>query len=250
MALVRTTAPLAAASAGGSVPSPPASVVKTGAGRAGPDDGSAAGGGGMSDAAASVSERWPCAAFASGASVASKDRSSHRPAYTPPSSGSTSRSTTSAPSRAAYPAADRDVLAGLLLRQAEILLRARQAAGRQDSARGKVIQVGRHAHELPPWQRPDRPAGPDPGRRRAGYLQLPVQAELADQASAFRAARQQRLRAVVHRDTRDLGYRELAAEPRRALPARSRPARHPGAGTRPPGRRYRRRRSPPSASGD
>ncbi len=42
MALVRTTAPLAAASAGGSVPSPPASVVKTGAGRAGPDDGSAA----------------------------------------------------------------------------------------------------------------------------------------------------------------------------------------------------------------
>ena len=39
-------------------------------------------------------------AVASAGNVASKDSSSERPAYTPPSSGSTSRSTTSAPSRA------------------------------------------------------------------------------------------------------------------------------------------------------
>ena len=50
-----------------------------------------------------------------------------------------------------------------------------------------------------------------------GTSSSPVQAELADQASAFRAPRQQRLRARIHRDTRHLGDPELAAEPRRAL---------------------------------
>ena len=46
-----------------------------------------------------LGQRAPAlAARARGARVASKDRSSHRPAYTPPSSGSTRRSTTSGPS--------------------------------------------------------------------------------------------------------------------------------------------------------
>jgi len=58
-----------------------------------------AGAGGSSEAAASVRVACLGVAAASGASVARKDRSSDRPAYTPPSSGSTSRSTISAPRR-------------------------------------------------------------------------------------------------------------------------------------------------------
>ncbi len=116
IAFVRTSAPEAFARAPGSAPSPVVSETKTGAGfAAAPPAGipaagepaagglslSAAGGaGGRSDAAASVSVACPRAAAARGASVAWKDRSSDRPAYTPPSSGSTSRSTTSTPSRA------------------------------------------------------------------------------------------------------------------------------------------------------
>ncbi len=112
MALIRTSAPDAAARAGGRVPRPPRRVVNT-AGRVGGGLGASwlagaglggagsGGGGGSSDAAAQASEAWVRDAWARPGSVASNDNSSDRPAYTPPSSGSTSRSTTSWPNRAA-----------------------------------------------------------------------------------------------------------------------------------------------------
>ena len=96
IALVRSCAPDAAATAGGSVPRPPVSVVKTGGGAAG----GPGRGGGSSEAAAAASDAWRRDASASPGRVASKDSSSDRPAYTPPSSGLTSRSTTSWPNRA------------------------------------------------------------------------------------------------------------------------------------------------------
>ncbi len=107
MAPVRTCAPEAAARAGGRVPRPPARVVNT-AGRAGRlparvswPAGRAAAGAAASEAAAAASEACVRDAWARPGSVASNDSSSDRPAYTPPSSGSTSRSTTSGPNRAA-----------------------------------------------------------------------------------------------------------------------------------------------------
>src|SRR6201996_5277134 len=80
VARVLIVAPEAAATAAGSMPSPPVSVVNT----AGPGDacspGRAGGGAGISDAAASASEGYVAAAAASGPSVASNDSSSDRPA--------------------------------------------------------------------------------------------------------------------------------------------------------------------------
>ena len=120
IAFVRTSAPEALATASGSAPIPVVSETKSGAGlplapagapgawvlaaAAWPAAGgllllSAVGAGGSSEAAAPVRVACPRVAAASGASVARKDRSSDRPAYTPPSSGSTSRSTISAPRR-------------------------------------------------------------------------------------------------------------------------------------------------------
>ena len=126
IAPVRTSAPEDFARASGSAPIPLVSETKTGAGgpAAPPRPGGppavaplagvppavvpsagrllpwpAAGAGGSSDAAAPVRVGCARAAAASGASVAWKDRSSERPAYTPPSSGSTSRSTISTPRR-------------------------------------------------------------------------------------------------------------------------------------------------------
>src|SRR3984885_15067848 len=114
IAPVRTSAPDALATASGSAPSPDVSVTKRGAGLPAPGAKPApsaatrsflllsaaglGGWGGSSDVTASVSAAWPRVAAASGARVALNDRSSDRPAYTPPSSGSTSRSTISAPS--------------------------------------------------------------------------------------------------------------------------------------------------------
>src|SRR5215469_1681456 len=100
----RTIAPVlmsafdALASASGSAPRPVPSVTNNGAAGVGLDEAGA--GGGSSAAAASVSAWCFLAAAASGPRVAWKDSSSLRPAYTPPSSGSTSLSTISAPSRA------------------------------------------------------------------------------------------------------------------------------------------------------
>ena len=85
VARVRMTAPEASATAAGSTPRPPASVVNTGrGGGAAPGTGGAPGscppGEGSSDAAAPVSERCAGATAASGPSVASNDSSSDRPA--------------------------------------------------------------------------------------------------------------------------------------------------------------------------
>ncbi len=99
IALARSSAPDAAARAAGSVPSPPARVLNTG-GRGADAPGPSAGGGSSAAAAADSVPWWRDAAARAG-SVASKDSSSDRPAYTPPSSGLTSRSTTSWPNRAA-----------------------------------------------------------------------------------------------------------------------------------------------------
>src|SRR5206468_2793262 len=78
MAPVRTLAPEALASSCGSVPSPVVSVTKTGAGAVAAAAAAAAGG--TSVAAAAVRVGCPRVAAASGASVASKDRSSQRAA--------------------------------------------------------------------------------------------------------------------------------------------------------------------------
>ena len=94
---VRRSAADAAATAGTSDASPPGRLTKTGAGGPSPRAAAALS---SSPAAASVTG-WPSrVAAASAGMVASNDSWSDRPAYTPPSSGSTSRSTTSGPSRA------------------------------------------------------------------------------------------------------------------------------------------------------
>ena len=84
------------------------------------------------------------------------------PAYTPPSSGSTSRSTTSSPSRAADQVADRDVVGhlGRGLRRG-----AGEAVGAEHAARRELVEVEGHAHQRA-RQRPQRTARPDPRRRR------------------------------------------------------------------------------------
>ncbi len=92
VAVVRTAAPLASASASGSAPRPSARVVNTGC-CAGPSCGP----GPSIAAAASASDRCFRDSGARPGSVASNDSRSARPAYTPPSSGSTRRSTTSDP---------------------------------------------------------------------------------------------------------------------------------------------------------
>ena len=86
IALTRTSAPEALATASGSAPSPVVRVTKIGDGflllsaRVAGGRRLGVGAGGSSAAAASVSVGWVRAAAASGASVAWKDRSSERPA--------------------------------------------------------------------------------------------------------------------------------------------------------------------------
>jgi hypothetical protein len=92
-----------------------------------------------------------------------------------------------------------------------------QPPGRQQAGGGQLVEVGGHAHELPPGQRPDLAAGPDPGRGGARLAQLAGQAQLGDQPDALGPAGQQGLGAGVHLDAADLGDGQLPAQPRRAL---------------------------------
>ena len=210
IAPVRTVAPQAAATAGGSDPSPLASVVKTGpAGRS-----SAAG---SSDPAAAASERCRCAAcarpgqrglerqFLRSARVDAAEQRIHQPVH----------------DFAAEPGADvighRHIAVALGGRQPKVTACPGQSGRGQDPGSRQLVQVGGHAHELAFRQRLQLAAGPDAGGRGAGQHQLIGQADRADQVGALGAAGQQRLRALVDRDPGDLGYRELAAQSRRAL---------------------------------
>ena len=92
-----------------------------------------------------------------------------------------------------------------------------QPGSGEDPRAGQRVQVGGHPHQLPPRQRPQPLPGPYPGRRRSGQRQLAGQADRTDEVSALRAAGEQRLGACVDRDPGHLGDRELAAEPWRSL---------------------------------
>ena len=222
MAPVRSCAPDAAATAAGSEPSPLASEVNIG-GRAveppppGPRRAVAAGGGGSSEAAASASDARSRDAWARPGSVASNDSSSERPAYTPPSSGSTSRSTTSGPNRPAmYPATGTSPSRRVAGRPGSWPARSRPVA-RQQAGSGQVAEVRGHAHVLPGGQPPHRAPAPDPRRRGAGQHQAIGQAGRPDQVRPLRPAGQQRFGAHVHGAAGHLGDLQLPARPVRAF---------------------------------
>ena len=222
IAFVRTSAPEAFATASGSAPSPVVSETKTGAGLAPAPAGGGrrrlrrrAGAGGSSEAAAPVSVACLRAAAASGASVAWKDRSSDRPAYTPPSSGSTSRSTISTPRREPmYSVTDTSPASA---RRGDSSLARATPSGGDDPGRGELVQVGGHAHELPAGQRAHRAPGVDGGRGDAGRDQVAAQADRGDQLDAFRPPGEERLGPLVHRHPGDVRRGQLPAQPGRAF---------------------------------
>ena len=174
VAPVRISAPDdAAATAAGSRPTPPRGAPNTGAVLPG-------GVGGRPAGARGGEQRALLAARAARAAarVASRDSSSARPAYTPPSSGSTSRSTTARPSRAAtnrptetsspirvrgQPAVERDP--------------GRAPAGEQPAG-GQRAQVAGDAHH---GRRRQRRAGRRGSRRRrvvrGGVLEVVAEAD-------------------------------------------------------------------------
>ena len=129
------------------------------------------------------------------------------PAYTPPSSGSTSRSTTSSPSRLADQVADRDVVVDRRRRAARPRPGPAPSSDRTPDARSSS-QVERHAHHRA-RQRPQRAAGPDPRRLHRRVHDL--QPELAGQRDALGPAVEHRLGADVDHDAADLGPAQLAA---------------------------------------
>src|SRR5690606_14744493 len=88
---VRSVAALAAATASGRRPTPPRSPAKTGP--------ATAGAAARTAATAAPSDRCRRTCSPKAGTVASSDNSSARPAYTPPSSGSTRRSATAGPNR-------------------------------------------------------------------------------------------------------------------------------------------------------
>ena len=135
-----------------------------------------------------------------------------RPAYTPPSSGSTSRSTTSSPSRAATrsPTEMSSSTGGDDLRAG-----AGQPVGRQHAGRGQLVEVERHAHQRP-RQRPQRTARPDARRRRRRVHDLERRARgPASTPSGRRLSIASAPTSTRHPG--DLGEAQLAADHGRAL---------------------------------
>jgi hypothetical protein len=106
---------------------------------------------------------------------------------------------------------DRDVAVGP---GHDLLSRAEHALRRKDPALLELVEVERRSHQGA-WQRPQRPAGPDPrgGEGRVGDRQ----ADRGRELDALGAPVDHRLGADVDGDPGDLTAAELAADPVRAL---------------------------------
>ena len=112
---------------------------------------------------------------------------------------------------------DRHVAVPGRRRQIEVTRGAGDSGIGHHAGPGQVVQVGRHAHELPTGQRPQRAERPD--RRGGGSWRdaLVGQPDLGDEAGTLGAGDEERLRSLVDRDPGHLGYGQLAAQPRRPL---------------------------------
>ena len=215
MAPVRTAAPEAAATAAGSVPSPPASVVNTGdgmpriqapAGRIRQQRSRRLGQGG-------VLARLCCQRGQGGL-----EGQFLRPAGVDPGEKRIHQAVhhlLAEPGR--HERGHRHVAVPVGGRKAEVLpCPGHAVAGHQPGA-GQLGQVGGHAQHLTAGQRAHLAPAPDPRRRGARPDQLAAEASRGGQPGALGAAGEQRLRALIHRDPGDLADAELAAEPRRAF---------------------------------
>ncbi len=160
----RTCAPLARATAAGSRPRPPGSPRKTG-----PVYGVAAL---RACRVASSRLREAAAGARSWGRVACRLSRSARPAYTPPSSGSTRRSTTSRPSRRATRSPTLTSSLDRAAGQHEVERHPGQAGGAEHLAAGQRRQVAGHAQQGAGRQRSQDPARPQQRlpRRRADQV--------------------------------------------------------------------------------
>ena len=150
--------------------------------------------------------------------VARRDNASARPAYTPPSNGSTSRSATSSPSRPRTSApTDTSSVSGAIGGRAGSAATASSPAAVSTPDARSGLERGRDTEHRPGRKGMVAPGGPHPGRRRRRRDALVGQAEGRDEVGALGAGGQQRLGSDVDREPRDLRDLQLAADPRRGL---------------------------------
>ena len=224
-ASVRTSRP--SARAAGNRPRPPAIPANTGPGEAEP----ARGRGGDQRASPLQRTSW--------GTVARADSSRAWPAYTPPSRGSTSRSTTSSPSRVAT-SSPTDTSSPSARGRPGVSWRSRSRPASDSTPEAATcVDVGgtpiteRGSGRSAPLVQTEDDVGGGVDDRHP---------ELASEVDALGPARQHRLRAEVDLDAADLAGEQLAADARRALEHQHvAPGRAPGPARR-SGRRCRRRR--------
>ena len=162
--------------------------------------------------------------------VARADSRRAWPAYTPPSSGSTSRSTTSSPSLVATSSPTEMSSSSASGRPGDSCAEPLEPGVAQHTGGGDLLDVRGHPHHRS-RQRPQLAPGPDRGGGGGGVSL--GQPELRHQVHAFGPARQHRLGADIDAHPRDLAGHQLAADVRRALQHQhvtARRGQHPGGG--------------------
>ena len=172
-------------------------------------------GGGVAAAAARVSERSRSSSATSWGTAARAEISRAWPAYTPPSRGSTSRSTTSLPSRSST-------------RSPTLMSRSPSSVGGStvsSAARATPLaeitpssarRSSGHAHQRA-RHRDQAAAGPQVRRDRGRVHQVVAEPDLAGEADRLGPPVEHRLGADVDHDAADLGGAQAAADPRRGL---------------------------------
>ena len=138
-------------------------------------------------------------AWARAGTVACRDSRSARPAYTPPSSGSTSRSTTSGPNRSetSRPTAMSSVI-GANSASSSAAIRANVVSENRPAARA-ALEIAGHSHHRPGRDRTQPARRPDP--RRAGqrrHASVPEPGRV-DQFQTLGPAREHGFRADIDR---------------------------------------------------
>ena len=154
---------------------------------------------------------------ASCGSVACRLSRSARPAYTPPSSGSTSRSTTSRPSRRPTRSPTATSSAVGPPGWTRSTQHPGQPGGAEHLAAGERREVARDAHHRAARQRAQPAAGPERGLAGGGADQLAAEPGVLRERDAVRHPGQHAVGALVDRQAADLADRHLAAEPRAGL---------------------------------
>ena len=184
-----------------------------------------------------ATSRRPTRAKSSG-SAASNEIWSAWPAYTPPSSGSTSRSTTSRPSRdATYVPSATSLVSAVAGSRWSSGTRSR-AGQRQHLRRGQRLQVAGDPHDRPARERTQGAARPDVGTGRRMHHLGPEPAALRE-VECLRPARDGRLGADVDGRPRHGARGQLAADALRRLEHGHPDARADRVAPRPPDRRCR-----------